>query len=152
MYDTSLLIGANFANGGMALCSSATRRKMRSCSRTRFQRLCDRFERNGVYVWWLKYGVSRQVLHSEHWSEQDADKFFSGNTRAFNASLDQYNRSDQFFSAAFRALRFQRVGQLRRLPNVNLYSEFSFHDDRTVAAKSRPVVSFLLAEQRLRCT
>ena len=57
-----------------------------------------------------------------------------GGVRAFNATLDQYNFAPtNFFQRPSERYGFNAYVNYDLLPNLNLYSEFSFHDDHTVA-------------------
>lgn len=135
VYDTSLLIGANFANGkgnGTVFFSykkeDAFLQSERDFSACATGSSATGFTCGGSSTAFpgrffiLSTGASRTPTNS------------SGNTRAFNASLDQYNFAPtNFFQRPSERYGFNASANYDVSPNVNLYSEFSFHDDRTVA-------------------
>lgn len=135
IYDANILMGSNFANGkgnatvffnykkedallqserDFSSCSTGSTATALTCggSSTSFP---GRFFR-------LDTGASRTVANS------------SGGTRAFSAALDQYNFAPtNFFQRPSERYGFNAQANYDVLDNMNLYSEFSFHDDRTIA-------------------
>lgn len=58
----------------------------------------------------------------------------AGNTRAYVAANDQYNFATlSYFQRPSERYGFNASANYDILPNAKIYSEFSFHDDRTVA-------------------
>lgn len=58
----------------------------------------------------------------------------AGNTRAYVAANDQYNFAPlNYFQRPSERYGFNAFANYDALPNAKLYSEFSFHDDHTVA-------------------
>ena len=135
IYDANILMGSNFANGkgnatvffnykkedallqserDFSSCSLGSNSKGFTCggSSTSFP---GRFLN-------LNTGVSRTVANA------------AGNTRAFNATLDQFNFAPtNFFQRPSERYGFNTSANYDLNENVNLYTEFSFHDDHTVA-------------------
>ncbi|MBL8520405.1 MAG: TonB-dependent receptor [Betaproteobacteria bacterium] len=135
IFDSSLLMGSNFANGkgnatlffsykkedallqserDYSACSTASTANAFTCggSSTAFP---------GRFLV-LSNGNDRTVTNA------------AGNTRAFSATLDQYNFAPtNFFQRPSERYGFNAFANYDLYPNLNLYSEFSFHDDRTVA-------------------
>lgn len=135
IYDTNILMGSNFANGkgnatvffsykkedsllqserDFSSCSTGSNATGFTCggSSTSFP--------GRILV--LNTGASRVVTNA------------AGNTRAFNAGLDQYNFAPtNFYQRPSERYSFNASTNYDINENVNVYANFSFHDDRTVA-------------------
>ncbi|MEQ1518791.1 MAG: TonB-dependent receptor plug domain-containing protein, partial [Usitatibacteraceae bacterium] len=135
IYDANLLMGSNFANGkgnatvffnykkedallqserDFSACATGSSATGLNCSgsSTAFP---------GRFLV-LNTGASRTVTST------------TGNTRAFNANLDQYNFAPtNFFQRPSDRYGFNAQVNYDLSENTNLYTEFSFHDDHTVA-------------------
>jgi iron complex outermembrane recepter protein len=136
IYDANILMGANFANGkgnatvffsykkedallesqrDFSSCSLGTTATGFACggSSTSFP---GRFILNGGA------GASRTVANA------------AGNTRAFNAALDQFNFAPtNYYQRPSERYGFNASANYDLTDKANLYAEFSFHDDHTVA-------------------
>ncbi|MEP7155620.1 MAG: TonB-dependent receptor [Betaproteobacteria bacterium] len=136
IYDANVLMGANFANGkgnatlffnykkedalleserDFSACSLGSDAAGFNCggSSTSYP---GRFFLNGGS------GPSRTVANA------------AGNTRAFNAALDQYNFAPtNFYQRPSERYGFNASAHYDIYENARVYSEFSFHDDHTVS-------------------
>lgn len=135
IFDSNLLMGANFANGkgnGTVFFSykkeDALLQSERDFSSCSLGSTASSFTCGGSStsfpgrVLILSTGASRTLTNA------------AGNTRAFNASLDQYNFAPtNFFQRPSERYGFNASANYDVAENVNLYTEFSFHDDRTIA-------------------
>jgi outer membrane receptor protein involved in Fe transport len=135
IYDANILMGSNFANGkgnatiffsykkedallqserDFSSCSTGSTANAFTCggSSTSFP---GRFLN-------LNNNVSYTVANAQ------------GGVRTFNATLDQYNFAPtNFYQRPSERYGFNAAANYDIYSNLNLYSEFSFHDDRTVA-------------------
>lgn len=135
IFDSSLLMGANFANGkGNATLFFSYKKEDALLQSERDFSSCAAGSTNTAFtcggsstaaparVLILNTNVSRIVTNA------------AGNTRAFNATLDQYNFAPtNFFQRPSERYGFNASANYDIHEKVNLYSEFSFHDDHTVA-------------------
>ncbi|MBL8513920.1 MAG: TonB-dependent receptor [Betaproteobacteria bacterium] len=140
IFDSSLLMGSNFANGKgnatvffnykkeEALLQSERDFSACSLGSTAASSAAGRFTCGGSSTAFpgrllvLSNGNDRTITNA------------AGNTRAFSAALDQYNFAPtNFFQRPSERYGFNAFANYDVHPNLNLYSEFSFHDDRTVA-------------------
>lgn len=135
IYDANILMGSNFANGkGNATVFFSYKKEDALLQSERDFSACAAGSTNTAFtcggsstaaparVLILSTGASRIVTNA------------AGNTRAFNAGLDQYNFAPtNFYQRPSERYGFNASANYDLAENVNLYSEFSFHDDRTVA-------------------
>ena len=135
IYDANILMGSNFANGkGNATVffsykkEDALLQSERDFSSCSLGSTATAFTCGGSStsfpgrVLILNTGASRTVTNS------------AGNTRAFNAGLDQYNFAPtNFFQRPSERYGFNASANYDLNESMNVYSEFSFHDDHTVA-------------------
>ena len=135
IYDANLLMGANFANGkGNATVffsykkEDSLQQSERDFSSCTLASNAAGFTCGGSSTSFpgrvlnLTTGVSRTVANA------------AGNTRAFSASLDQFNFAPyNFYQRPSDRYGFNASVNYDLNDKVNLYSEFSFHDDHTVA-------------------
>lgn len=134
IFDANLLMGANFANGKGngtiffnykkedALLQSE--RDFSSCAvgsgATAF--VCGGSSTSFPGRFILASGASRTVANA------------AGNTRAFAAATDQFNFAPyNFFQRPQETYGFNAAANYDVATNAKLYSEFSFHDNRSVA-------------------
>ncbi len=135
IYDANILMGANFANGkGNATVFFSYKKEDALLQSERDFSACSTGSTNTTFTCGgsstafpgrfliLSTGASRTVANT------------AGNTRAFSAALDQYNFAPtNFFQRPSERYGFNASANYDVLPNLNVYSEFSFHDDHTIA-------------------
>jgi outer membrane receptor protein involved in Fe transport len=135
IYDANILMGSNFANGkGNATVFFSykkedgllqSERDFSSCSLglasvSAFNCGGSSTSFPGRFI--LADGSSRTVANA------------AGNTRAFNANLDQYNFAPtNFYQRPSERYGFDASANYDLYDNAKLYTEFAFHDDHTVA-------------------
>ncbi len=135
IFDANILLGSNFANGKGnatvffsykkedALLQSA--RDFSSCAlgSTNTTFTCSGSSTaNPARVLILSTGASRVVTNA------------AGNTRAFNGATDQFNFAPlNLYQRPSERYGFNASVNYDLNDKTNLYSEFSFHDDRTIA-------------------
>ena len=135
IFDANLLMGSNFANGkGNATIFFAYKKEDALLQSERDFSACaigssaTGFTCGGSStsfpgrVLILNTGDSRTVANA------------AGNTRAFSRSLDQFNFAPtNFYQRPSERYGFNASANYDLHENMNLYTEFSFHDDHTVA-------------------
>jgi iron complex outermembrane recepter protein len=134
IYDANILMGSNFANGkGNATvffnykkedALLESERDFSSCalgsSAAGFSCGGSSTSFPGRFI--LADGSSRTVANA------------AGGTRAFSSALDQYNYApSNYFQRPSERYGFNASANYDVAPHANVYSEFSFHDDHTVA-------------------
>ncbi|MBL8514713.1 MAG: TonB-dependent receptor plug domain-containing protein, partial [Betaproteobacteria bacterium] len=135
IYDANLLMGANFANGkGNATVYFGYKKEDALLQAERDFSACS----TGSTATAFNCGGSSTSFPGR---VLDLNTFASfttanaqGGVRPFNAALDQYNFAPtNFFQRPSERYSFSAYANYDVLPKLNLYSEFSFHDDHTVA-------------------
>lgn len=137
IYDANILMGSNFANGkGNATVFFSYKKEDALLQSERDFSSCsfgtnaagDKFTCGGSSTSFpgrffiLSTGKSRTVTND------------AGNTRAFSAATDQFNFAPyNFFQRPSERYSFNASANYDLTDNAKLYSEFSFHDDHTVA-------------------
>lgn len=136
IYDANLLMGSNFANGkGNATVFLSYKKEDALLQSERDFSSCSL---NSTAAGAFTCGGSStsypgRILNlntGASYTPVDAQ----GNVRNFNATLDQYNFAPtNFYQRPSDRYGFNGYLNYDLLPNLNVYSEFSFHDDHTVA-------------------
>jgi iron complex outermembrane recepter protein len=135
IYDANILIGSNFDNGkGNATVFFSYKKEDALLQSERDFSACTLGSTNNAFtcsgssttsparVLILSSGGDRVVTNA------------AGNTRAFNGLTDQYNFGPtNYYQRPSERYGFNASANYDLNDRVNLYSEFSFHDDRTVA-------------------
>lgn len=135
IYDANILIGSNFANGkGNATVFFNYKKEDALLQSERDFSACTLGSTNTAFtcsgssttsparILALSNGADRVVTNA------------AGNTRAFRAATDQYNFGPtNYYQRPSERYGFNASANYDLSEKVNLYSEFSFHDDRTVA-------------------
>jgi iron complex outermembrane recepter protein len=135
IYDANILIGSNFDNGkGNATVFFSYKKEDALLQSERDFSSCTLGSSNTAFncagssttsparLLLLSTGASRVVTNA------------AGNTRAFNGVTDQYNFGPlNYYQRPSERYGFNASANYDLSNKVNLYSEFSFHDDRTVA-------------------
>jgi outer membrane receptor protein involved in Fe transport len=135
IFDSSLLMGSNFANGkgNATLFFSYKKEDALLQSERDFSSCSTGSNASGFTCGGSSTSFPGRFLVLSNGNDRTVTNA-AGNTRAFSATLDQYNFAPtNFFQRPSERYGFNAYANYDLMPNVNLYSEFSFHDDRTVA-------------------
>ncbi len=135
IFDSSLLMGSNFANGkGNATVFFSYKKEDPLLQSERDFSACSTASNaNGFTCGGSSTSFPGRFLVLSNGNDRTVTNA-AGNTRAFSATLDQYNFAPtNFFQRPSERYGFNAYANYDILPNLNVYSEFSFHDDHTVA-------------------
>ncbi|MBL8512424.1 MAG: TonB-dependent receptor plug domain-containing protein, partial [Betaproteobacteria bacterium] len=135
IYDANLLMGANFANGkGNATVFFSYKKEDALLQSERDFSSCSLSSTANAFT----CGGSSTSFPGRFLNLNDSNSYTvanaQGGVRPFNTAIDQYNFAPtNFFQRPSERYGFNAYANYDLFPNLNLYSEFSFHDDHTVA-------------------